>query len=418
MLPRLLFSLFLSTALPAAAQGTAFTAPAPTLTAAQLEWAAGRVLRVASDPSFAPFSEVTTDGVLHGVDARMLEAVSSHTGLKFAIVRYPSWGEAWNAFTKGEVDVLTGCARTPDREKAALFTRPYASPRLAIIAHRDAGHGWSVEDLDGLALAVPLDYAPLEDLGHRLPNTRIRTCQTLGQALRQVATRNADATLMSLASAVALLPQANYQELRVTGFYDRDFPLRLAVPASQENKELLIPVLDSALDSLRHQSAGAAYADWVDARLDEWATQGKQVRRQRVWLGALAGATIMTLTAGAIVWSRARRRGSPMNHPRGPVAADDGPEKLLGKAFDLTSIPMLVIQAPDLIIGRNAAARAHFDGAMVLPTELSEVTARLARLPPETPAAVEWAVPGRAPVVWQARLLPLSEGRCLLTLFS
>lgn len=416
MLLRLLSLLCLLSPLPAVAHETVSTAPAPALTPAQLEWAAGRELRVASDPSFAPFSEVTADGILHGVDARVLEAVASHTGLRFTVVPYESWGEAWTAFTKGELDMLTGCASTPEREKVALFTRSYAAPRLAIIAHRDSGHGWSVEDLNGLALAVPLDYAPLEDLGQRLPSTRIRTCQTLQQALTQVATRNADATVMSLASAVTLLPRADFRELRVTGFYDRDFPLRLAVPLSPENKEHLIPVLDSALEALRHQSAGAAYADWVDARLDEWAAQGKQVRRQRTWLGALWGAAIMSSMAGAMVWYRTRRRESQAHRTPEQTTVADGPEALLEKAFALTSIPMLVIQAPDLIVGRNAAARTHFNGAMVLPPELSEVATRLAGLPSETPVSVTWAAPGRDPVVWQARLLPLSEGRGLLTL--
>jgi ABC-type amino acid transport substrate-binding protein len=416
MLLRVLCCLCLSATLPAGAQEAGSKSPAPPLTEAQLQWAAGRVLRVGSDPSFAPFSEVTTDGILQGVDARVLEAVSSHTGLKFTTIPYRSWGEAWNAFTKGEVDLLTGCARTPDREKVALFSQPYAFPRLAIIAHRESGHGWSFEDLAGLNLAVPLDYAQLEDIEHRLPTSQIKTCQSLEQALTLVATRKADATVMSLATVVSLLPKANYRELRVTGFYDRDFPLRLAVPISPENEQYLVPVLNSALDALRHQSAGAAYADWVEERLDEWAAQGKSVRRQRAWLAVLASATTMTMAVGAVGWWRTRRRETRLHKPPGPMAADSGPEPLLEKAFDLTSIPMLVIQTPDLIVDRNATARAYFNGSMVLPPELSEVAVRLACLPPETPVPVEWAAPGRTPVVWQARLLPLSGGRCLLTL--
>jgi ABC-type amino acid transport substrate-binding protein len=414
MLLRFFCCLCFSLPLPAAAQEAPSRAAMPPLTDAQLQWATGRVLRVGSDPSFAPFSEITPDGMLHGIDARVLEAVSGHTGLKFTIVPYRSWGEAWNALTKGEVDLLTGCARTPDREKVALFTQPYAFPRLAIIAHRDTGHGWSVEDLAGLNLAVPLDYAPLEDIGHRVPAAQIKTCQTLEQALSLVATRKADATVMNLATAVSLLPQANYKELRVTGFYDREFPLRLAVPISQENEEHLVPVLNSALDALRHQSAGAAYADWVEQRLDEWAAHGKEVRRLRVWIAVLGGATAMAFAVG--VWWMIRRRSSRLRIAPGFGAKADGGEPLLEKAFDLTSIPMLVIRSPDLIVDRNTTARAYFNGAMVLPPELSEVVARLARLPPETPTPVEWAPLGRPLAVWQARLLPLSEGRSLLTL--
>ena len=129
---------------------------------------------------------------------------------------------------RGELDLVTGCAETPSRmERRCSPSRTPA--RLAIIARQDAGHGWSTDDLAGLTLAIPRSYAQLEDMRERVPDVRVATCSNLPEALQLVATRQADATVMSLASAVSLLPQSDFQQLRVIGFYDRDFPLRLAV---------------------------------------------------------------------------------------------------------------------------------------------------------------------------------------------
>jgi ABC-type amino acid transport substrate-binding protein len=403
----------LLTLAPAFAQAPMSAVPATSLSEEQLRWAAGRTIRVGSDPAFAPFSHRAPDGTIQGVDPMMLDAITSHTGLKFLPVPYGNWPDAWKGLENGEVDVLTGCAETPDRLAKALFTQPYARPRLAIIARHDAGHGWSMEDLAGLTLAIPRAYAQLEDIRQRLPEAQVSSCTNLPEALRLVATRQADATIMSLASAVALLPQADYKELRVTGFYDREFPLRLAVRADLPE---LVPVLDGALSALRHQSAGAAYANWVDGRLDEWADQGRQLRQQRTLISVLSGAAAALGVVAAVGWWRRRRptlRSIPS--PRTEIAAST-PKQLLEKAFDLTSIPMLVVQPPDLILDRNATARSLFNGTMVLPPELSAVAARLAALPPETPETVEWAPPGQPIARWQARLLPLPEGRSLLTL--
>lgn len=177
-----------------------------------------------------------------------------------------------------------------------------------------------------------------------------------------------------------------------------------------------MPLLDGALIALKHQSAGAAYADWVDGRLDEWAVQGQQVRRQRIVILALSWAAAAVAAAAAFWWWRSPRPARSGLAPVHSHASSSGSEHLLKSAFDLTSIPMFVVQPPDLILERNTTARTLLNGTMVLPPELSAVATRLTAFPPETEEAVEWAPPGHPPVVWQARLLPLPEGRSLLTL--
>jgi ABC-type amino acid transport substrate-binding protein len=396
---------------PALGQGP--TATAPALSEQQLGWAAGRTIRVGSDPDFAPFSHREPDGSLQGVDSKLLEAIAGQTGLKFQSIAYASWTEAWEALVRGEVDMVTGCAETPERREKVLFTAPYARPRLAIIARHDTGHGWSVEDLAGLTLAIPRSYAQLEDVLSRVPDVQLPTCSTLPEALRMVAAGQADATVMSLASAVSLLPQTGSKELRVTGFYDRDFPLRLAV---RRDLPELATVLDAALSALRHQSAGAAYADWVDERLDEWAEQGRQLRRQQSWVRGLAAAMAALAAAAGLGWWRAGRRSPKPAGTENPSLAATGADRLLESAFDRTIAPMLVVQTPDLIVHRNASARTLIGGAMVLPPELSDLVARLAALPPETPEDLEWGPPGHPPTRWQAHLLPLTPSSSLLTL--
>ena len=412
---RLLCRLWLAIALPAMAETRVPETPPTPLTSAQLEWAQGRTVRVGSDPSFSPFSEVSEDGVLHGVDARVLESIAAHTGLKFQQVRFATWSEAWTAFQNGELDVLTGCAHTPERAEHAIFTRPYASPRLAIITTNESEGGWTPADLVGHRVAVPLDYALAEDLRQRFPGTRVITTGTLREALDCVAQGTADATVINLASAVALLPDANFRHLRISGFYDREFPLRLAVRPTPENSEWLHPVLDSALNSLRPNAAVAAYTDWVDARLDEWSSQHRRLHRQRGWLIGLAATVAATAGLAGLALTRLRRREDRASSPASDHPAPTSQEPLLGKAFDLTTVPILVVKSPDLILDRNAAARAILNGAMVLPPELAALNDRLSQAPPETPMPFTWAPPGHPPITWQVRRLPLPEGRCLLT---
>jgi len=414
---RLLCRLWLAAAIPAMADTRVAESTATPLTPAQLDWARGRTVRVGSDPAFSPFSEVSADGVLHGVDARVLESIAIHTGLKFQQVRFATWSEAWAAFQKGDLDVLTGCAQTPERAEYALFTRPYASPRLAIITANPSEGGWTAADLVGRRVAVPLEYALAEDLRQRFPGTHVITSQTLQEALQCVADHRADATVLNLASVVALLPGTNFRELRISGFYDKEFPLRLAVRPSPENREWLHPVLDTALNTLRPNAAVAAYTDWVDARLDEWSSQQRLLHRRRSWLLGLAAALTATTAIAAVALARLRRRSARSGKPgpTDPASLPSSQEPLLGKAFDLTALPMLVVKSPDLILDRNRAARAILNGAMVLPPEIVALNETLSQLPPETPVPFTWASQALPAGTWQVRRLPLPDGRCLLT---
>jgi ABC-type amino acid transport substrate-binding protein len=400
---------------PVAAGGDPAKSPAspPTLTEEQRQWATGRTLRVASDPHFPPFSEFTSDGKLQGIDYHVLVEITRLTGLQFTPVAFPSWRDAWNAFEAGEVDMLTGCAETPTRAGTAHFTASYARSRVAIIAHRQAGQGWSLDDLSGRTLAIPLGYAHLDDIRQRIPRLRIATAASLTDALALVAERKADATLMNLSSAVALLPRIDFRDLRVAGFYDREFPLRLAVHPSLPE---LVPILNVALLSRDRQSPGAMYVDWVDQRLEEWASQTRALRQKRWWLGMLSTLSIVLAGTAVIAAWRLGRRKNGHSAPPADAPPASGSDQWLGKAFELTAMPMLVVQLPDLILDRNLSARNLFPGCLVLPPELAEITRQLASRPPESPIPFHWGPPGQPAVAWQARLLPLPEGRGMLSL--
>ncbi len=383
--------------------------PPPRLSEEQSRWAAGRTLRVASDPDFGPFSVLGPDNRITGVDHDMLDTIAALTGLTFETVIYRSWTEVWEALLGDEVDLVTGCAFTEERQSQVLFTEPYAQPRLAIVARQDAHHGWTVDDLHGLTLAIPRGHVVLQDVHARIPSARVATCLHLAESLQLVASRQADVSIVNLASAVTLLPDADYAGLKVIGFYDKHFPLRLAVrPGLPE----LVPILDIGIAATRRQYDGSAYVEWVDARLDEWADQGRRLRRDRAEHAALVAlaAAFAALAAFAWWWTRRRRAGACA-----PASGDTATD-VLGGAFEMTSLPLFVVQLPDLILVRNTSARRLVNDTMVLPAELAELAARLATLPPETPEAFEWAPPGRQATHWQARLLPMSGGRGVLML--
>lgn len=98
-----------------------------------------RPLQVMTD-LWPPFRMLKEDGQLQGLDIDLLDELSRRTGLRFEVHRAP-WARGLAALEQGTADMMTGLARTPERERYILYLdapyyacspRFYASPALAM----------------------------------------------------------------------------------------------------------------------------------------------------------------------------------------------------------------------------------------------------------------------------------------------
>ncbi|WP_161867310.1 substrate-binding periplasmic protein [Pseudomonas yangonensis] len=100
---------------------------------------AAEPLRVMTD-LWPPFRMEDENGQLQGLDIDLLAELSRRTGLRFEVQRAP-WARGLAALEQGTADLMTGLARTPERERYiryldapyyACSPRFYASPALAM----------------------------------------------------------------------------------------------------------------------------------------------------------------------------------------------------------------------------------------------------------------------------------------------
>ena len=98
----------------------------------------GEPLRVMTD-LWPPFRMEDESGQLQGLDVDLLAELSRRTGLRFEVERAP-WARGLAALEQGKADLMTGLARTAERERYiqyldapyyACSPRFYANPALA-----------------------------------------------------------------------------------------------------------------------------------------------------------------------------------------------------------------------------------------------------------------------------------------------
>lgn len=99
----------------------------------------GESLKVMTD-LWPPFRMEDEAGQLRGLDIDLLNELSRRTGIRFDVQRAP-WARGLAALDQGTADLMTGLAKTPDRERYihyldmpyyACSPRFYASPSVAV----------------------------------------------------------------------------------------------------------------------------------------------------------------------------------------------------------------------------------------------------------------------------------------------
>lgn len=129
------------------------------LLSAQLKAAEPAPLLVMTDV-WPPFRMQGAEGALHGLDIDLLNQLSLRTGLRFEVQRAP-WARGLAALQQGKADLMTGLAKTPEREGYIDYLRqPYyaCAPRF-YAAPAQAAALRSYAELAGLSIGYVLESA-------------------------------------------------------------------------------------------------------------------------------------------------------------------------------------------------------------------------------------------------------------------
>lgn len=125
-----------------------------------------------------PFRMQAAYGALQGLDIDLLNQLSARTGLRFEVQRAP-WARGLAALQSGKADLMTGLAKTPEREAYIHYlAKPYyaCAPRFyAAPAQAKALHSYT--QLAGLTIGYVLESAYFEpfDSDAQLRKTAVNT---------------------------------------------------------------------------------------------------------------------------------------------------------------------------------------------------------------------------------------------------
>ena len=100
--------------------------------------AAHPVVRVLSDPGWAPLEYADASGERHGISMELLGIIGPMVGLSFEFPDVGTWSKGLSALARGELDMASSIVDTEQRRAYLDFTPVYIELRNVIYGNVDS----------------------------------------------------------------------------------------------------------------------------------------------------------------------------------------------------------------------------------------------------------------------------------------
>jgi len=258
--------------------------PRLTLTAEEQAWVdAHPVIRVASDPDYAPFQFRNDAGKSVGVANDYLEVIAQRLGIRFEYILPGSWAQALLMMKNHEADMVAVATETPERLAYMRFTKPYVDFPDVIIT-RSGEKVSSLEELHGRHLATIKGFGINEFLRENHPQIELRMVPDIQTLLGRISTGEMDAGVLNLATTSYAIGKWKITNLHISSLTDFSYKLALA---SRRDWPMLNRLLSKALATITEEERQRVFRKWITITSPGDEKKVKKIQltaKEREWL--------------------------------------------------------------------------------------------------------------------------------------
>jgi two-component system sensor histidine kinase EvgS len=289
---------------------------------------------------FPPIEFASAEGSFEGLGADVIAMIEKRLGLTFRKLPSHDWNEHLAALESGECAIAPTIVSTPEREKYAYFTRPYATVPVVVITTRAVKGRVEMEDLVGLRVAVVSGFATENYLrGESQGRFEVVPKKNVPHALRDVSFGHADAFVENLAVAAYYIEQEGVPNLRVAGSTDYAFAWSIGV---SRKYPLLFGAIEKSLDQVPPKELDQAKKKWISLEVP----RGMDPDTVQL-LKLVAGFTAALLVALAVITFVLKRR------LKEKVARLKESESRFRQLFEMAAISLIHATGPGNVVAVN-----------------------------------------------------------------
>ena len=208
----------------------------------------------------------------------VLETKKAH--IKSKCVIYPTWDEVLNAIKTKKADLSLGTDKTPQKEKFAIFTKPYATFPITIATKNNVGYIASMIFLKNKTIAVGKNYTVEHLLKKYYPSYKIISVKDTKTALKLVSEGKAFAAIDVMPVLVYNINKYQFANLKIAGKTPWEFQMRFIL---SKNNEKLKNILNQAIAKITKEEKEQIYKKWIHVTYQ----QGFSLKEVLTFLGSM-----------------------------------------------------------------------------------------------------------------------------------
>jgi signal transduction histidine kinase/ABC-type amino acid transport substrate-binding protein len=241
-----------------------------------VEGRGNEVIRVAGDVNYPPYEFMDQNGIYRGFNVNMLNAVFLELDMDYELIPM-KWEDALQALRQGEVDMIQGMIRTPEREGYYLFSEPLVTNAQAIFVRKDNQFISALSDLRGRTATYQLGDVAEEILSWE-PEVNALGFADQERALTDVLNGHADAFVGNRLTAIYYLQKMRrLEELKIVGEPMAVTDYCMAVSPDQP---ALLESLNAGIKKVKANGTyDRIYKKWFGEQLVDYGLTLDQVKR-------------------------------------------------------------------------------------------------------------------------------------------
>ena len=222
-----------------------------------------KTLKVATDPTFAPFEFQTGGGQqTQGFDVDLINAIGKSAGFQTQI-QSSRFDGIIPALQTANVDAaISGMTITPERLKVVSFSRPYIKAGLAIAVQKGNKDITSLDSLKNKKIAVQIGTTGAAQ-AKKVVGAKVVTFDTTDLALRELANGNVDAVINDAPVTLYAIKTGSLNQLKIVGQLLTQEYYGIATPKNSPN----LDAINQGLGTLIQNGTYAQiYKKWFNAQ--------------------------------------------------------------------------------------------------------------------------------------------------------
>ena len=271
------------------------------LTPEEKKWlSAHPEITITSAPNAPPITFFDANNRLTGIAADYLSLIGKKIGIKFTVVNCGDFKKALEEVKDKKIDMITGITPTPKEFKYLDFSKPFLELTPVIIVRKDFKGTTTLEQLNGLKVAVVNNYAIGGFMKENYPNIKLEYVSDAYVGLTMLSTGGVDAMVLDMAEASHCIESERITNLRVAG--KTDYVNRIAFGV-RKDWPILVSILNKGFARITLKEKSEISQKWTSL-----GGKTKEYGRDFWIVVTIAFGVVLSILTLIIIWNIALKR--------------------------------------------------------------------------------------------------------------